>query len=231
MMVLPEGGSLYQHNLSMIVDGHTGIEHALPIASGYQDMIQLWTGTDVGYTPTMVVGYGGLSGEYYWYQHTRVYENQRLRAFVPPFAYEPRARRRIHADDGDWNHFSIARLSKQLSDAGVMVNLGAHGQREGLGAHWELWMFVQGGMTPLEAIRACTFNSARYLGLDADIGSIEVGKLADLAVIEGNPLENIRLTEKVRYTILNGRIYDAATMNQIGNHPAKRRPFFWEAQK
>ena len=228
MMVVPEGGSLYQHNMSMVVDGHTGIEHALPIARGYQDMIQLWAGSEVGYTPTMVVGYGGLSGEYYWYQHTKVHENQRLRTFVPPFAYEPRARRRIHADDGDWNHFGIARLCKQLSEAGVLVNLGAHGQREGLGAHWELWMFVQGGMTPLQAIRACTLNGARYLGLDADIGSIEPGKLADLLVIAGNPLKDIRLTEKVRYTVLNGRIYEAATMNQIGNHPEERKAFFWE---
>ena len=228
MMVVPEGGSLYQHNMSMVVDGHTGIEHALPIAKGYDDMIQLWAGSEVGYTPTLVVGYGGLSGEYYWYQHTKVYENRRLRTFVPPFAYEGRARRRIHADDGDWNHFDIARLCKQLSDAGVVVNLGAHGQREGLAAHWELWMFVQGGMTPLEAIRVCTLNGARYLGLDADIGSIEPGKLADLVVIEGNPLEDIRLTEKVRYTVVNGRIYEAATMDQIGNHPDKREPFFWE---
>ena len=228
MMVVPEGASLYQHNMSMVVDGHTGIEHALPIAKGYKDMIQLWAGSEVGYTPTMVVGYGGLSGEYYWYQHTKVHENQRFRTFVPPFAYEPRSRRRMHADEDDWNHFDIARLCKQLSDAGVLLNLGAHGQREGLGAHWELWMFVQGGMTPLQAIRACTLNGARYLGLDADIGSIEPGKLADLAVIEGNPLEDIRLTEKVRYTIVNGRIYEAATMNQIGNHPEERKPFFWE---
>ena len=83
MMVVPEGGSLYQHNMNMVVDGHTGIEHAVPLASGYADMIQLWSQTEVGYTPTIVVGYGGIWGENYWYQHTEVFENERLRAFVP----------------------------------------------------------------------------------------------------------------------------------------------------
>jgi imidazolonepropionase-like amidohydrolase len=106
--------------------------------------------------------------------------------------------------------------------------LGAHGQREGLAAHWEMWMFVQGGMTPLEALRSATLKGAVYLGLDKDLGSIEPGKLADLAVIDGNPLQDIRQTEKVRYTVANGRIYDAATMDEVGNHPAKRGNFYWE---
>jgi imidazolonepropionase-like amidohydrolase/Tol biopolymer transport system component len=228
MMVVPEGGSLYQHNMTMVVDGHTGIEHSIPIARGYKDMIQLWSATKVAYTPTIVVGYGGVWGDNYWYQHTNVYENERLRTFAPPRAFVPRSRRRMHVSDDDWNHIDIARLCKQLSDAGVMINLGAHGQREGLGMHWELWMLVQGGMTPLEALRTGTLNSARYLGLDGDMGSLEPGKLADLVVIAGNPLDDIRVSEKVRYTMINGRLFDAATMHQIGNHPEKRKPFYWE---
>ena len=123
---------------------------------------------------------------------------------------------------------NIVRIAKELTDVGVSVQIGAHGQREGLAAHWELWSLAQGGMTPLEVIRAGTLNGAEYLGLDGDIGSIEVGKLADLAVIGGNPLEDIRETERVRYVVLNGRVYDAANMNEIGNHPRKRGTFFWE---
>ena len=228
MMVVPEGGSTLQHNMNMLVDGHTGIEHAVPIAAGYADLIALWSGTDVGYTPTIGVGYGGLWGENYWYAHTEVFEHPRLTAFVPPWAFEGRSRRRTLASQGDWNHIKIAQLCKKLLDAGVDVQLGAHGQREGLAAHWELWMFVQGGMTPHEALRAGTLLSARYVGLDGDIGSLEIGKLADLAVIEGNPLQDIRATEKVRYTMLGGRLFDAATMNEVTGEQAKRRPFFWE---
>ena len=228
MMVVPEGGSTLQHNLNMIVDGHTGIEHAIPVARGYGDIEQLWSGTEVGYTPTMGVGYGGLGGEIYWYAHTNVFEHPKMRAFVPPHAYEPRSRRRPIASKGDWNHFRIAELCAQLQDAGVKVNLGAHGQREGLAAHWELWMFVQGGMTQLEALRAVTLDSAHYLGMDHALGSLEVGKLADLAVIDGNPLVQIRDSDKVTHTMVGGRLFDATTMDEIGGREVEARDFYWQ---
>ncbi len=228
MMVVPEGGSLIQHNLNMLVDGHTGIEHSIPVSNLYRDGIQLWAGTETGYTPTLVVAYGGIWGEHYWYQHTNVWENERLLTFVPRERIDARSRRRTMAPEEEYNHFDNARVCKELTDAGVSVQLGAHGQREGLGAHWELWMFEQGGMTPHESLRAATLNSAQYLGLDADLGSIEAGKLADLIVLEENPLENIRNSEKIRYTMVNGRIYDARTMNQVGNHPSERAAFYWE---
>jgi len=104
--------------------------------------------------------------------------------------------------------------------------LGAHGQREGLGAHWEMWMFAQGGMTSLEAIRASTLDPAKYLGLDKNVGSLEVGKLADLMVIDGDPLKNIRDSDKIDYTMINGRLFDAATMNEVGKK--QREPLFFE---
>jgi imidazolonepropionase-like amidohydrolase len=134
------------------------------------------------------------------------------------------------ASRGDWNHIEIARLAKQLLDAGVEINMGAHGQREGLGAHWELWMLAQGGMTPHEALRAATLHGARYLGLDEDIGSLEVGKLADIVVIAGNPLKDIRQSDDVKYTMVNGRLYEAKTMNEVGNRERKRPPLFWERE-
>lgn len=228
MMVVPEGGSLFQHNMTFVADGHTGVEHAIPVANAYADVEQFWGSTYVGYTPTLVVGYGGLWGENYWYFESDVFDNPRLRAFVPPFAFEGRARRRTKASEGDWNHIRIAKLCKQLLDAGVHVQLGAHGQREGLAAHWELWMFQQGGMTNLEALRAATLDGARYLGLDGDIGSVEPGKLADLAVIEGDVLADLRRSEHVVYTVLNGRVYDAATLDQLAPASTKRPPLFWE---
>jgi len=228
VMVCPEGGSLFQHNMTMVIDGHTTVEHCLPVANVYDDVVDLWSHTKTGYTPTLGVAYGGLSGEYYWYQHTDVWANERLLAFVPRPIIDARSRRPTKAPEVEYNHISAARGCKKLSDAGVEVNLGAHGQREGLAAHWELWMLVQGGMTPHEALRAGTINGARTLGLDRDIGSLEVGKLADLIVLEKNPLANIRHSEHIRYTMVNGRLLDARTLAELGHRPRQRAPFYWQ---
>jgi imidazolonepropionase-like amidohydrolase len=227
MMVVPEGGSLFEHNLTMVVDGHTGVEHALPVPNLYRDVLQMWPADGVGYTPTLIVGYGGLWGENYWYQHTNVWEDERLSKFVPAFVLDPRSRRRVMAPEDEFNHIAIARGAKRLFDAGTSVQVGAHGQREGLGAHWEMWMLVQGGMTPHEALRCATANGAAYLGMDRDLGTLEPGKLADIIVIDGDVLSDIRQSERVRYTMVNGRLYDAATLDEVGS-TAKRPKYWWQ---
>jgi imidazolonepropionase-like amidohydrolase len=128
-----------------------------------------------------------------------------------------------------YNHFNTARVAKELSEEGIVANIGAHGQREGLAAHWEIWMFAQGGMTPLQALKTATINPAKTFGLDKHLGSISVGKLADLIVVDGDPLADIRVTDRVRYTMLNGRLFDAETMQQIeGATPIERQPFYFE---
>ncbi|CCQ11671.1 FIG01058271: hypothetical protein [Pseudoalteromonas luteoviolacea B = ATCC 29581] len=229
MMVVPEGGSLLQHNLTMIVDGHTGIEHSIPTAQIYDDVRQLWSQSDVGYTPTLGVAYGGIWGENYWYDKTEVWNHPRLSKFVPKNQLLPRSMRRTKAPDHHYNHINNATVAAQLQDLGVMVNLGAHGQREGLAAHWEMWMFAQGGMSPLDIIRAATLDPARYIGLDKNIGSLEQGKLADLVVIDGDIMTNIRDSDKVLYTMINGRLYDAETMNEVDGYP--RDKLYFESEE
>jgi imidazolonepropionase-like amidohydrolase/Tol biopolymer transport system component len=228
MMVVPEGGSLFQHNMTMVVDGHTGVEHSIPVAQGYQDVVQLWKQSRTGYTPTLIVGYGGLWGENYWYGTTHVWEDERLLRFVPRRIIDARSRRPVTAPDEEWGHFYNARLAKKLHDAGVGVQLGAHGQREGLGVQWELWMLVQGGMTPLEALRCATLGGAKYLGMDRDIGSLETGKLADLVVLDGDPLEKIQNAENVRWVVVNGRVYEGTRLDEVGARSLPRAKFYWE---
>ncbi|MGP1309002.1 MAG: amidohydrolase family protein [Phycisphaerales bacterium] len=231
MMVVPEGGSTHMHNMTMIVDGHTGIEHTLPVAMIYNDVKDLWKGQPVGYTPTINVAYGGLGGENYWYDKTEVWKNPRVTNFVPMHIVEPRARRRTTAPDSDYNHIQQCKLAKEIYDLGITVQAGGHGQLPGICTHWEMWGFVQGGMTHMEALRSGTMHGARHLGLDRDLGSIESGKLADIVVIQKgkNPTKNIRDTEFIQYTIANGRMYDAATMNRVdATGVQKREPYYFE---
>ncbi|MCK6690496.1 MAG: amidohydrolase family protein [Thermoanaerobaculia bacterium] len=115
-----------------------------------------------------------------------------------------------------------------MQDAGININLGSHGQLQGLGAHWELWMLAQGGMSNLQALKCATINGARYIGMDKEIGSLAPGKLADLIVLDKSPLANIRNTESIRYVMVNGRLYDAETMNEVGNYDRKRGKFWFE---
>lgn len=229
MMVVPEGGSLLQHNLSMVVDGHTTLEHALPVATIYDDIKQLWQASGTAYTPTLVVAYGGIWGENYWYDKTEVWKHPRLSKFVPMDELRPRSMRRPTAPDHHYNHFSVAKTAKALADLGVVANIGAHGQRESLGAHWEMWMFAQGGMSALEALKTATINPARTFGLDHQLGSVSPGKLADLIVIDGDPLKDIRQSDRVSLTMVNGRLFDAATLQELGEAKPPRQRFFFEA--
>lgn len=233
MEVVPEGGSFFYHNLSMILDGHTTIEHNIPVAPLYDDVIQLWKRAGTANTPTLIVSYGGLSGEYYWYQHTNVWEKERLLRYTPRPVIDTRSRHRTMAPEEEYEngHILVSKSLKKLNDAGVLINMGAHGQIQGIGAHWEIWMMAQGGMTPLEALRTATINPAQSLGLDKHIGSLKAGKLADLIVLDKNPLDNIYNTESIKYTMVNGRLYDAETMNETGNYNKPHSPFYWEQGK
>jgi imidazolonepropionase-like amidohydrolase/Tol biopolymer transport system component len=233
MEVVPEGGSFFYHNMAMIMDGHTTIEHNVPVGVLYDDVINLWKNSKTGYTPTLIVCYNAPSGEYYWYQHTNVWEKERLLRFTPRAIIDTRSRWRTMLPDEEYEngHILVSKSVKKLNDAGVKVNMGAHGQIQGIGVHWEIWMMKQGGMSNLEALKTATINPAINLGLDSQIGSIQPGKLADLIVMDKDPLADIYNTESVKYTMVNGRLYDSETMNEIGNNIKPRGKFYWEVNK
>ncbi len=228
MHVVAEGGALFHMDLSMVADGNSAIEHNVPQSMLYDDVVQFWKQTNVAYTPTLVVTYGGLTAEHYWYKETEVWKHPILSQFVPPRVLQPRSVRRVTAPEEEFYHATSAATAKILADAGVNVSIGAHGQREGLASHWEMWGFAQGGMSAVEALRSATSAPAAKLGFAHDLGTLEEGKLADLVVLDANPLDDIYQTDRVNMVMLNGRLYDAMTLNERVTGNRTTRNFYWK---
>jgi imidazolonepropionase-like amidohydrolase/Tol biopolymer transport system component len=227
MEVVPEGGSLYTMDITLVQDGNATLEHNLPVEMFYDDVVSLWTQTKTNYTPTLVVTYGGLAGDPYWRQHMEVWKHPLLSKHAPPALLEAQNVRRAMAPDEDYVDAASAREAKKLADGGVQVSIGAHGQQAGLGAHWEMWSFVRGGWSNIDALRAGTIMPATSLGYARDVGSLEVGKLADLVVLDADPTVDIRNSDKVYRVMLGGRLYDPVTMDETVTGTRKRAPYWW----
>ncbi len=228
MQVVAEGGALFGQDMTIVADGNSTLEHNIPQMRLYEDVLSYFSQATTHYTPTLVVTFGGLDGDRYWRAHTNVWEQPVLKANLPPAQLAADNARRQLAPESDYVDDDNAREAHKLAKRGVLVSIGAHGQQTGIGSHWELWSFVRGGMSPLEALAAGTIVPAKSLGMGADIGSLEAGKLADLVVLDADPTADIRNSEKVHRVMVGGRMYDPLTMNEVVTGDRKRGPYWWE---
>jgi Tol biopolymer transport system component len=211
-------GSLNMHmNMTQLIDGYPGQEHNYPISPVYRDVIQVTAESKMAYTPTLLVTYGGPWAENYFFMKENAANDRKLRQFTPRRDLDGKALRRgagwFHEDEYVMDRQS--KIVNQIYDAGGINGVGSHGQLQGLGYHWELWAMAWDDMDPHKALRIATIQGAEALGLDGDIGTLEEGKLADLLILNRNPLENIRYTNTIDRVMKNGRLYDGDTLNEI----------------
>ena len=227
-----EGGLDFKLNMTQILDGYPGHEHALPIHPIYEDVVQFVAQSRTTVTPTMLVAYGGPWAEEYFYATENVYHDKKMQYFTPYEELAGKSRRRRAWFMKDEHVFpKHAQFIKALVDAGGLAGVGSHGQLQGLGFHWELWAMASGGLSNLQALQVATIHGAESLGLDGDLGSIEKGKLADLVIFNENPLEDLRHTNTIKYVVKNGRVYDGNTLDRLAPQAEKAEEFLWQFEK
>ena len=221
-----EGGGVMRQ-VAMILDGYTAIEHApTDWVHMYDDFVQLYARSGTMYVPTLVVASPSTyQGELYWYQTTDVHGNEKLARFLTHDALDHKSRTSQRFALDEYYFLDGGAGAAPISQAGGLVASGGHGQVHGLAVHWELWMLEMTGMTPHEALRAGTINVATGMGMAADFGSIEVGKVADLLVLDENPLEDIRNSTSIHHVMQGGFLYDGDSLDMVWPREEPLRPF------
>ena len=220
LMPIAEGGADSKQDITHVLDGFTSNEHSLPNAHIYKDIVQLFGQSNIQYTPTLLVSFGGPLPIYQYLAKENPFENQKLRRFFPKDdLYDNTATRLLYFREEDYHVKDVAIGADKIMIAGGNVAVGGHGEMQGLQNHWEMWLLASGGMSPHNVLKAATINGAKALGLSAELGSIEKGKLADLIVLDKSPLEDIKNSISIKYVMKNGVLYEGGTLDKV--YPVK----------
>jgi len=190
-------------------------------------VVDLVARSGIYYTPTYIIEYGAPGSENYYFETTEIHDDPKVRRFIPHEYLDAETSRRMWYRKGEQTYPQLASSAVDIVKGGGKVCVGGHGELQGLSFHWEMWSLHDGGMSNLDALRSGTLRGAEAIGLAQDLGSIEVGKLADLVVLRKNPLENIRNSADVQLVMKNGELYDGDNLDEIW--PAKKPlgKFWW----
>lgn len=195
------------------LDGMHGHEHAVLDSPLHDDVIQIFARTRISYTPTLNITHYGLAGAEYFFERVDLRQDAKLNRFYPQDRLaELSGRRGVWGYEDEFKFRVMAAQAAKLQRAGGLVGVGSHGELQGLGYHWELRMMEMGGMTPVEILQAATRDGARIIGVEQDLGTLEVGKLADLVVLRSNPLQAIANANDIAYVMQNGVLYQGDTL-------------------
>jgi Tol biopolymer transport system component len=224
VMVTGEGGDLF-YNLGTIMDGQTGWEHPFTYVPLYSDVAQFFGQAQTVYSATPVVGGPGPWNDEYFFQESDVWRNEKLRRWTPWRQLIPHSRRRVLRPESDYSFPLVAQGVADIIEHGGYGAIGAHGQQHGIASHWEVWILAS-AMGPMGALEVASKHGAYFLGALDDLGTLTEGKLADVVILNSNPLDDIRNTEDIRYVMKGGVLYDGDTLDEIwptersfGPHP------------
>ena len=230
VMPTTEGSLALKLELGQIMDGFAGSEHALPTAL-YRDVIELVARSGTSYDATLQIRNGGPPAQDQFAIRDRPFDDEKFRRTRPYLVAAGSVLERTWADPATLVYPRIGADVARIQRAGGIVGMGSHGEIPGPGLHWEMEAHVQGGMLPVEALRAATIGSATAIGRAAQFGSLEPGKFADLAILDADPRADIRNARAISHVMKNGRLYDAATLDEVWpRRKSFERPWFADEQ-
>lgn len=218
--VTSESGSL-EHDLGAIMDGQTGWEHELLWIPLYGDLTTFMGQARATYSATFGETGPGPTSKGLFFQERDLWTDPKLQHFMPWRQLYALTRRRFLRPASDYGAPLYAEAMADIIKAGGYGAIGGHGNFLGLDTHWDIWLAAS-ALGPSAALEVATLHGAHFLGVEQDLGSLTVGKLADLVVLSGNPLTDIRNTTTAHYVMKDGILYDAATLDEIW---PEKRPF------
>jgi Tol biopolymer transport system component len=230
MMPTTEGGIDTRMDLTHVLDGMSGNEHNLPQVPLYKDIVTLFAKSGTVYTPTLIVNYGGQFALNYFLTNTEVHDDHKLQHYIPHNVLDSITSRGPWVRKQEYIFPQVAAQAAKILRAGGIVGLGGHGMMQGLQCHWEMWAMSAGGMTNMEVLQVATINGARAIGVADDLGSLEKGKLADLIVLQKNPLEDIHNSNSIRYVMKNGELFQGKNVDEVWPMRKSMPEFWWEKE-